>query len=68
MSLSDKSDTYDRLFERLANAEGYLRTARIDLQRLEIPDCAGAIEGCIAKVREVSDALVRSEAAREGRL
>lgn len=64
MTPPDESDTFDRAFQRLGNAEGYLRTVRHDLLRLGLPDCAGAIRGCIGTIGEVSDALVACEKAR----
>jgi len=51
----------NRLFERLANAEGFLRTAQMDLRRLGLADMAGVIGGALLKTKEVSDALVTWE-------
>ena len=55
----------DRLFERLANAEGFLRTAQMDLRRFGLAAEAGAIGGALLKTQEVSDALVRWEYAHQ---
>lgn len=62
MTLRDTNDI-DRLFERLANAEAFLGTAKTDLQRLGLVFEAGAIEGTLAKVREVSNAVIVWEEA-----
>ena len=65
MAPSGRSDI-DRLAERLANAEGFLTTARRDAQRLDDEKLWGQVDLALGQVRAASRTLIDLERSLDG--